>query len=41
MHVGGVIIPVSKVELLTPWLGLVALAGLAALMVALVRRRES
>jgi thermitase len=41
MHVGGVIIPVSKVELLAPWLGLVALAGLAALTVALVRRRES
>lgn len=39
VHVGGIIVPVSKVELLTPWLGLAALVGLAALTVVLVRRR--
>ena len=37
--VGGIIVPVSKFELLAPWLGLAALASLAALTVALVRRR--
>ncbi len=35
--VGGVIVPVSKLELLAPWMGL---AALAALTVALVRRRR-
>ncbi len=36
--VGGVIVPLNKFELLAPWLGLAALASLAALTVALVRR---
>ena len=35
--VGGIVVPVNKVGLLSPWLGLAALAGLAALGVALVR----
>lgn len=35
--VGGYVIPVNKLGLLAPWMGLVALA---ALMVALVRRRR-
>ena len=39
--VGGVIVPVNKLELLAPWMGLAALASLAALTVALVRRRRS
>ena len=47
--VGGIIVPVSKLELLAlrlrsgqaPWPGLVALASLAALTVALVRRRRA
>ena len=39
IHVGGIIVPVSKLELLAPWLGLVVLAGLTALTVALVGRR--
>ena len=54
--VGGIIVPVNKMELLAlrpfgkaqgwlrsgraPWLGLAALASLAALTVALVRRRR-
>ena len=38
--VGGIIVPVNKVELLAPWMGLAALAGLAALTVALARRRR-
>jgi len=45
--VGGVIVPVNRLELLAlrlrsgraPWMGMVTLAGLAALGVALVRRR--
>jgi len=37
--VGGIIVPVNKLELLASWLGLAALAALAALTVALVRRR--
>jgi len=40
MPVGGIIVPVNKLELLAPWMGLAALAGLAALGVALVRRRR-
>jgi hypothetical protein len=36
--VGGIVVPVDKVGLLAPWL--VALAGLATLTVALVRRRR-
>ena len=40
--IGGVIVPVSRLELLAPWLGLMmALVSLAALTVALVRRRRS
>ena len=37
--VGGIVVPVNKLGLVTPWMGLGALAGLAALGVALVRRR--
>ena len=36
--VGGIIVPVSRLELLAPWVGLAALAALAALTVALIRR---
>jgi len=39
--VGVVVVPVNKVGLVVPWLGLAALAGLAALTVALVRRRKT
>jgi parallel beta-helix repeat protein len=39
--VGGVILPVNKLGLLVPWLGLAALASLAVFTVALVRRRRS
>lgn len=39
--IGGVIVPVNKLELLAPWLGLAALASLATLTVAMVRRRRS
>ncbi len=38
--VGGIVVPVNKVGLVSPWLGLAALASLAALTVALVRRRR-
>ena len=38
--IGGVIVPVNKLGLLAPWLGLAGLAGLAALAVALVGRRR-
>lgn len=39
--VGGIVVPVDKLGLLMPWMGLVTLAGLAALGVALVRRRRN
>jgi len=39
--VGGVIVPVSRLELLAPWLELATLAALAALGVALARRHKS
>ncbi|MGA9350854.1 MAG: SBBP repeat-containing protein [Anaerolineae bacterium] len=39
--VGGYIVPVNKLELSAPWLGLATLASLAALGVTLVRRRRS
>lgn len=39
--VGGVIVPVNKLELLVPWLGMAALVVLAALAVMLVRRRKT
>ena len=35
--VGDIIVPVSRLELLAPWLGLVAIASLAAFIVALRR----
>jgi len=38
--VGGIVVPVNRLELLAPWMGLAALASLAALTVALVRRRR-
>ena len=38
--VGGLIVPVNKLGLLAPWMELVALASLAALTVALIRRRR-
>jgi hypothetical protein len=37
--VGGIIVPVNKLGLLAPWMGLAALAALAALAFVLVRRR--
>jgi len=39
--VGGLIVPVSKLGLLMPWLGLAALASLATVMLALLRRRRA
>ena len=39
--VGGIIVPVSRLELLAPWVRLAALAALAALTVALIRRRRA
>jgi len=39
--VGGHIVPVNKLGLLAPWLGLAALASFAALTVALVRRHKA
>jgi len=39
--VGGISVPVSKLGLLAPWLGLVGLASLAALTVVLVRKRRA
>jgi len=38
--VGGIVVPVNKLGLLSPWMGRVGLAGLAALGVVLVRRRK-
>jgi hypothetical protein len=38
--VGGIVVPVDKLGLLAPWMGLAALASLAALTVAVVRRRR-
>jgi len=39
--VGGIVVPVSKLGVVAPWLALVALVVLAALAVVLVRRRGS
>jgi len=39
--IGGVVVPVNKLKLLAPWLGLAALASLAGLTVALVRKRKA
>jgi hypothetical protein len=41
MPVGGVIVPVNKLELLAPWMGLAALASLATLAAAMARRRRN
>jgi len=38
--VGGVAVPVNKLGLLAPWIGLAALASLAVLGVVLVRRHR-
>ena len=38
--VGGYVVPVSRLGLLAPWMGLAALASLAAFTVALLRRRR-
>jgi hypothetical protein len=37
--VGGVVVPVDKLSVLSPWMGLAALVSIAALTVVLVRRR--
>lgn len=39
--VGGIVVPVNRMELLAPWLGLVALASLAALGITLIMRRNT
>jgi hypothetical protein len=39
--VGGIAVPVDKLKLVAPWVGLAGLASLAALTAALVRRRRS
>ena len=41
MPVGGIVVPVNRLGLLVPWMGLGSLASLASLAVALVRRRRS
>jgi len=40
LPIGGIVVPVNRLGLLAPWVGLMALAGLAALGVVLVRRRK-
>jgi hypothetical protein len=40
LPVGGTAVPVSKLGLVAPWMGLAALASLAVLGVVLVRRRK-
>ena len=40
LPVGGIVVPVNRLGLLAPWAGLAALASLAALTVALVRKRR-
>jgi hypothetical protein len=39
--IGGIAVPVNRLELVVPWLGLVALASFAAVTVVLVRRRKT
>jgi len=39
--VGGIVVPVDKLGLVAPWMGLAALAGLVALGVVLARRRKT
>ena len=41
LPVGGIAVPVDKLGLVAPWLGLVALASLAVFTVVLVTRRRS
>jgi hypothetical protein len=41
LPVGGIAVPVNKLGLVAPWLGLAALASLAALTIALLRRRRA
>jgi hypothetical protein len=41
MPVGGFIVPVSRLGLVAPWLGLAALASLAIVTVSLVRKRRA
>ena len=41
LPVGGIAVPVNKLGLLAPWLGLAALVVLAALAVALARKRKT
>jgi uncharacterized repeat protein (TIGR02543 family) len=38
--IGGIVVPVDRLGLLAPWLGLVGLASLAAVTVTLARRRR-
>jgi len=40
LPIGGIVVPVNKLGLLAPWLGVAALASFAALTVALVRRHR-
>ena len=39
--VGGIAVPMDRLEVLVPWMGLVGLGALVALTVVLVRRRRS
>ena len=39
--VGGIVVPVDRLGLLVPWMGLVGLVGLAGLGVVVVRRRRN
>jgi hypothetical protein len=38
--IGGIVVPVNKLELVAPWMGMVALVSVAALTIAVVRRRK-
>jgi hypothetical protein len=38
--VGGIVVPVDRLGLVVPWLGLAGLVGLAVLGVVVVRRRR-
>jgi len=40
-YIGGIVVPVDKLGLMAPWMGLAALASLAALGVVVVKRRRS
>jgi len=40
MPVGGIAVPVDKLGLVVPWMGLVGLVSLATLTIAAVRRRR-